>query len=361
MSMLYSKQDRYGFCPSMLHDYLVFLVDILLRHPKWPPPGVIDLLDILPVHLVCPNTDLILLPDAATAADLEWGERDSGQTLFDGVKAAAERGVHQVYLLLEDDNDRGGYLQRPVHSILRGGQPPAHQPAAALHSATTQAHPLALCDDARECSLAVSIHQGATVAERLDCSLPPRLTGLDPGLVHPGFSQVGIVPDDAAVWRASPHFTLTGSQDRDLPLNLATEETRKCNISCATLARATTAAATLFCSIASARSQPARYKVRGNRALTGSENDSDACLKASPLWSAVEKLHITNMRVHLYNDLESGAYVRQLLEIAEGCLETDARGMIVFTNNFCNVVSSEDELIANVVPSSQLNINDQKL
>ncbi|KAJ8883879.1 hypothetical protein PR048_015734, partial [Dryococelus australis] len=85
----------------------------------------------------------------------------------------------------------------------------------------------------------------------------------------------------------------------------------------------------------------------------------NACLKASPLWATVEKLHVsTDMRVHLYNDLESGTHARQLPEIEEGRLETDERGM-EYTNIFCNVVCSEDELTAIVFPSLKLNINNE--
>ncbi|KAJ8892459.1 hypothetical protein PR048_005039 [Dryococelus australis] len=44
-------------------------------------------------------------------------------------------------------------------------------------------------------------------------------------------------------------------------------------------------------------------------------DEINTCLKASPLWATVEKLHlITNMRVHLYNDLASGAYASVVQE-----------------------------------------------
>lgn len=47
----------------------------------------------------------------------------------------------------------------------------------------------------------------------------------------------------------------------------------------------------------------------------------NASLKASPLWEKVEKLDLnTNMRVQLYNDQESGAFARKLLQIGEGLL-----------------------------------------
>ncbi|KAL0867452.1 hypothetical protein ABMA27_008239 [Loxostege sticticalis] len=80
-------------------------------------------------------------------------------------------------------------------------------------------------------------------------------------------------------------------------------------------------------------------------------DEMNACLKASPLWSKVEKLHLTcHMRVQLFNDLESGAYASKLLQIGEGRLETDED------------VATEDELISHVFPNIQNNItNDEWL
>lgn len=87
----------------------------------------------------------------------------------------------------------------------------------------------------------------------------------------------------------------------------------------------------------------------------------NACLKASPLWSKVEKLHLTcNMRVQLFNDLESGAYASKLLQIGEGRLETDEDGKIEFTNDFCHPVATEDELISHVFPNIQNNITNNE-
>ncbi|KAJ8887433.1 hypothetical protein PR048_013648 [Dryococelus australis] len=80
--------------------------------------------------------------------------------------------------------------------------------------------------------------RGATVAERLDCS-PPTKANLF-GRATPGFSQVGILPDDAACRRLfsgisrfppslrpgaalfSPHFTLISSQDLVVESRLTT-------------------------------------------------------------------------------------------------------------------------------------------
>ncbi|KAJ8867267.1 hypothetical protein PR048_031066 [Dryococelus australis] len=92
--------------------------------------------------------------------------------------------------------------------------------------------------------------RGIAVSERLACSPPPLRSGFNPRLVSPGFSHVGIVPDDAAGRRvfsgisrfplplysgAAPYsprcFTLIGSQDLDVrvakisPLPLFTKYT----------------------------------------------------------------------------------------------------------------------------------------
>ncbi|KAJ8892611.1 hypothetical protein PR048_005192 [Dryococelus australis] len=161
-----------------------------------------------------------------------------------------------------------------------------------------------------------------------------------------------------------------------LLLNLATE-TPKCNIIKSSSHGALLQHCKLIvwdeCTMSHKRAVEALNRslqvIRGNRALMGGvvsllagdfrqtlpviergtpADEMNACLKASPLWAMVEKLHlITNMRVHLYNDLESDAYAHQLLEVGEGRLEKDAREMIEFANNFCNVVSLEEELIAN--------------
>ncbi|GFY10859.1 ATP-dependent DNA helicase [Trichonephila clavipes] len=50
----------------------------------------------------------------------------------------------------------------------------------------------------------------------------------------------------------------------------------------------------------------------------------NACLKASYLWTKVEKLYLTtNLRILLISNIESGAYAQKLLEIDEGYLDTD--------------------------------------
>ncbi|XP_050348921.1 uncharacterized protein LOC126772562 [Nymphalis io] len=89
-------------------------------------------------------------------------------------------------------------------------------------------------------------------------------------------------------------------------------------------------------------------------------DEINACLKASYLWSKVEKLYLTtNMRVQLFSDIESEAYAQKLLEIGEGLLDTYQDGMIPFTQQFCHAVESEDELIEQVFPNMQQNIVDE--
>ncbi|GFY29125.1 ATP-dependent DNA helicase [Trichonephila clavipes] len=90
-------------------------------------------------------------------------------------------------------------------------------------------------------------------------------------------------------------------------------------------------------------------------------DEISAFLKASYLWTEVEKLYLTtNMRVQLFSDDESGAYAQKLLEIGEGHLDTDQEGMVLFTHQFCQVVKSEDELIDQVFPNLQQYILDEK-
>ncbi|GFT81001.1 ATP-dependent DNA helicase [Trichonephila clavipes] len=90
-------------------------------------------------------------------------------------------------------------------------------------------------------------------------------------------------------------------------------------------------------------------------------DEINACLKASYLWTKVEKLYlITNMRVQLFSDVESGAYAQKLLEIGEDHLDTDQEGMVLFTHQFCHVVESEDEFIDHVFPNMQQHIFDEK-
>ncbi|CAB3244972.1 unnamed protein product [Arctia plantaginis] len=81
-------------------------------------------------------------------------------------------------------------------------------------------------------------------------------------------------------------------------------------------------------------------------------DEINACLKSSNLWRYVKKLQLTtNMRVALLNDTSAEDFSEQLLTIGNGQVPVDeSSGLISFPNNFCNFVSSKDELINNVFP-----------
>lgn len=172
-----------------------------------------------------------------------------------------------------------------------------------------------------------------------------------------------------------------------LPLNLAREETPTCNItknsSRGVMLRQCKLIVWDECTMSHKRAVEALNRslqdLRGSRALMGGmvvllaedfrqtlpviqrgtpAAEINACLKVSPLWAKAKKLNLTtNMRVQLYDDRESGAYASKLLQTGEGRLPTDAEGKIIFTNDFCNVVNSENDLIANVYPDLQHNMN----
>ncbi|GFY04185.1 ATP-dependent DNA helicase [Trichonephila clavipes] len=69
-------------------------------------------------------------------------------------------------------------------------------------------------------------------------------------------------------------------------------------------------------------------------------DEINACLKASYLWTKVEKLYLT-------------------IDI-EGHLDSDQEGMVLFTIQFCYVGESEDELIDHVFQNKQQHIFDEK-
>ncbi|XP_059051905.1 uncharacterized protein LOC131846585 [Achroia grisella] len=82
-------------------------------------------------------------------------------------------------------------------------------------------------------------------------------------------------------------------------------------------------------------------------------DEINACLKSSNLWCHVKKLLLaTNMRVELLNDPSAKEFSRQLLTIGNGSIPVDElSGLISFPPNFCNFVSSKDELIGKVFPN----------
>ncbi|XP_037915017.1 uncharacterized protein LOC119653929 [Hermetia illucens] len=82
-------------------------------------------------------------------------------------------------------------------------------------------------------------------------------------------------------------------------------------------------------------------------------DEINACLKSSNLWRYVKKLQLTtNMRVTLPNDTSPEDFSEQLLTIGNGRVPVDESSeLISFPQNFCNFVSSKDELINKVFPN----------
>ncbi|GBO99568.1 hypothetical protein EVAR_720_1 [Eumeta japonica] len=57
-------------------------------------------------------------------------------------------------------------------------------------------------------------------------------------------------------------------------------------------------------------------------------DDINVCLKASYLWTKLEKFYLTtNMRIQLFSDVESESYSQKLLEIGEGHLHINQEGL----------------------------------
>ncbi|XP_044594412.1 uncharacterized protein LOC123271894 [Cotesia glomerata] len=84
---------------------------------------------------------------------------------------------------------------------------------------------------------------------------------------------------------------------------------------------------------------------RGTRA-----DEVNACLKSSNLWPKFDQLSLsTNMRVHLYGDLNAEEFSSMLLEIGNGNVEEE-NGKIKIPTGIGTIVSNLDELIKNVYP-----------
>ncbi|XP_037959314.1 uncharacterized protein LOC119688719 [Teleopsis dalmanni] len=91
-------------------------------------------------------------------------------------------------------------------------------------------------------------------------------------------------------------------------------------------------------------------------------DEINACLKSSNLWRYVKKLQlVTNMRVALVNDTSAEEFSKQLLLIGNGRVAVEeSSGLIAFPSNFCNFVSSKDELINEVFPNIIANHKNKK-
>ncbi|KFM75008.1 hypothetical protein X975_05379, partial [Stegodyphus mimosarum] len=63
------------------------------------------------------------------------------------------------------------------------------------------------------------------------------------------------------------------------------------------------------------------------------------------------------IQVQFHNDVDSGIYAEKLLKIGDGCLERDAEGCVLLSEELCNFVENDVELIAKVYPHLQENLN----
>lgn len=84
-------------------------------------------------------------------------------------------------------------------------------------------------------------------------------------------------------------------------------------------------------------------------------DELNACLKTSQLWRFVKTIRLTtNMRVHLQNDSSARDFSKQLLDIGNGKMPVDG-GLITLPQNFCHIIDSKEDLIANVFPNIERN------
>ncbi|GFQ78164.1 ATP-dependent DNA helicase, partial [Trichonephila clavata] len=90
--------------------------------------------------------------------------------------------------------------------------------------------------------------------------------------------------------------------------------------------------------------------------LSTPADEINACLKYSTLWRHVRTFQLTmNMRVQLQNDQSAEVFSRQLLDIGNGQLPIDETRQISLPDNFCNLVTSKEELIEKVFHNIQIN------
>ena len=88
----------------------------------------------------------------------------------------------------------------------------------------------------------------------------------------------------------------------------------------------------------------------------------NACLKNSNLWAHVKTFKLTtNMRVRLQNDDSCQTFSDQLLAIGNGKLPVDSiSGRIQLPVEFCNLVTSKNELVEKVFPNILTNYKNHK-
>ena len=88
----------------------------------------------------------------------------------------------------------------------------------------------------------------------------------------------------------------------------------------------------------------------------------NACLKNSNLWAHVKTLKLTKeMRVRLQNDDSGQTFSDQLLAIGNGKVPVDSiLGRMQLPAEFCNLVTSKNELIEKVLPNILNNYKNNK-
>lgn len=92
-------------------------------------------------------------------------------------------------------------------------------------------------------------------------------------------------------------------------------------------------------------------------------DEINACLKSTNLWRYVKKLQLeANIRVALLNDPSAQDFSKQLLTIiSNGRVPVyESSRLISFPPNFCEILSSKDELINNVFPNIIANHKNNK-
>ncbi|GFY09151.1 helitron_like_N domain-containing protein [Trichonephila clavipes] len=85
-----------------------------------------------------------------------------------------------------------------------------------------------------------------------------------------------------------------------------------------------------------------------------------SCYQYAPKVLQVYFMGDKEAQVNRRSEYVQGAYAQKLLEIGEGHLDTDQKGMVLFTHQFCHVVELEDKLIDQVLPNMQQHILDEK-
>ncbi|GFU94210.1 ATP-dependent DNA helicase [Trichonephila clavipes] len=81
-------------------------------------------------------------------------------------------------------------------------------------------------------------------------------------------------------------------------------------------------------------------------------DEINACLKPSPLWRNVEKIHLkVNMRVQMLQDPSAETFSKQLLEIGDGKVAVhENTGCIKLSTDSCTIINSQNALIGQIFP-----------